>query len=195
MFVPYAQYPDRFLRRMYSNITLVVRAQGQPAPLAAPVREIVHAIDPDQPVANVRTLDDVLETSVSQPRFRTFLLAFFALIALTLAAIGVYGLLAHGVAQRLNEFGLRMALGASPGTVLALVLRQGLTLSLTGVALGLVASVAVVRALNSVLFEISPWDPAAWIASAGTLLAVSLLASWVPARRALKVDPVVALRS
>jgi putative ABC transport system permease protein len=195
MYVPYAQYPDSFLRPMYSNLTLVVRAQGNPALLASPLREIVHAIDPDQPVANVRTLDDVLETSVSQPRFRTFLLAFFALIALTLAAIGVYGLLAHGVAQRVNEFGVRMALGASPGTVLALVLRQGLVLSLTGVAIGLAASVAAVRALNTVLFEISPWDPVAWVVSAGTLLAVSLLASWVPARRALRVDPVVALRS
>ena len=195
MFVPYAQYPDNFLRRMYSNITLVVRAQDSPALLASPVREMVHTIDADQPVANVRTLEDVLETSVSQPRFRTFLLAFFAVIALTLAAIGVYGLLAHGVAQRVNEFGLRIALGASPGTVLALVLRQGLVLSLTGVGLGLAASVAAVRALNTVLFEISPWDPIAWGVSAGTLLAVSLLASWVPARRALNVDPVVALRA
>ena len=195
MYVPYAQYPDAFLRRMYSNITLVVRAPGNPAPLASPVREIVHEIDPDQPVANVRTLDNVLEMSVSQPRFRTFLLGFFALIALTLAAIGVYGLLAHGVAQRVNEFGVRMALGASPATVLALVLRQGLALSLTGVAMGLLASVAVVRALNTVLFEISPWDPVAWFLSAGTLLAVSLLASWIPAHRALRVDPVVALRA
>ena len=132
---------------------------------------------------------------MSQPRFRTVLLGFFAVIALTLAAIGVYGLLAHGVAQRLRELGLRMALGASPATVLALVRRQGLKLSLTGVGLGLVASVAAVRALNTVLFEISPWDPVAWFLSAGTLLAVSLLASWVPARRALRVDPVVALRS
>jgi putative ABC transport system permease protein len=195
MYVPYAQYPDELLRPMYSSVTLVVRTDGDAASLATSVREVVRGIDGDQPIANVRTLDEVLATSVSQPRFRTLLLGFFALIALTLAAIGVYGLLAHGVAQRVNEFGLRMALGASPNTVLRLVLRQGLTLSLTGVAIGLIAAVAGVRALNSVLFEISPWDPVAWIVSAATLMGVSLLASWIPARRALRVDPVVALRA
>jgi putative ABC transport system permease protein len=195
MYVPYAQFPDSFLRRMYSNITLVVRTDGSPAQLAPSIREIVREIDRDQPVANVRTLDDVMSASVSQPRFRTLLLGFFAAIALALAAIGVYGLLAHGVAQRVNEFGLRMALGASPSEVLRLILRQGVTLALAGIGIGLAASVIVVRALNSVLFEISPWDPLAWIASAVTLLAVSLLASWVPARRALRVDPVVALRA
>ena len=196
MYVPYAQYPDNFLRRLYATVTLVVRTlPGNPALLASSLREVVREIDPDQPIANVRTLDAVLDTSVAQPRFRTFLLGFFALIALTLAAIGVYGLLAHGVAQRANEFGVRMALGASPSTVLALVLRQGLTLALAGVGVGLVLSVAAVRALNTVLFEISPWDPVAWVMSSVTLLAVSLLASWIPARRALQVDPVVALRA
>jgi len=173
----------------------VARAAGNPAPLAGSLRQIVREIDPEQPIANVRTLDDVMATSVAQPRFRTLLLGFFAAIALTLAAIGVYGLLSHGVAQRANEFGVRMALGASPGSVLALVLRQGLTLALIGVVIGLLAAIAAVRALSSVLFEVSPWDPWAWTASAATLLAVSVLASWVPARRALRVDPVVALRS
>jgi putative ABC transport system permease protein len=195
MYVPYAQFPDSFLRRMYSNITLVVRTDGSPAQLAPTVRTIVREIDRDQPVANVRTFDDVMSASVAQPRFRTLLLGFFAVIALALAAIGVYGLLAHGVAQRINEFGLRMALGASPPEVLRLILRQGVTLALAGIGIGLAVSVLVVRALNSVLFEISPWDPLAWIASAVTLLAVSVLASWVPARRALRVDPVVALRA
>jgi putative ABC transport system permease protein len=196
MYVPYAQYPDNFLRRMYATVTLVVRTlPGNPAMLASSLREVVREIDPDQPLANVRTLEAVLDTSVAQPRFRTLLLGFFALIALTLAAIGVYGLLAHGVAQRANEFGVRMALGASPSTVLALVLRQGLTLAVAGVAIGLVVSVAAVRALNTVLFEISPWDPVAWVVSSFTLLAVALLASWIPARRALRVDPVVALRA
>ena len=194
MYVPYAQYPDPVLRRLFGNVTLVVRAAGDPASLGPSVREIVREADPDQPVANIRTLDDVLATSVAQPRFRTLLLGFFAAIALTLAAIGIYGLLSHGVAQRANEFGVRMALGAAPADVLRLVLRQGATLAAIGVGLGLLAAIAVVRALDSVLYEISPWDPLAWIVSAGTLLAVSLLASWIPARRALRVDPVVALR-
>lgn len=194
MYVPYDQYPASILQRMYSNVTLVARTSGNPALLGPSVREIAREIDPDQPIANVRTLDDVMATSVAQPRFRTLLLGLFAGIALALAAIGVYGLLAHGVAQRVNEFGVRMALGASPSLVLRLVLRQGVTLALLGVGIGLAASVAAVRALNSVLFEISPWDPLAWISASGALLAVSLLASWVPARRALRVDPVVALR-
>jgi putative ABC transport system permease protein len=195
MFVPYAQYPDAFLRRMYSNVTVVARASGNPAPLAGSLREIIRQIDADQPIANVRTLDEVMATSVAQPRFRTLLLGLFAAIALALAAIGVYGLLSHGVAQRTDEFGLRIALGASPSTVLALVMRQGLTLAAAGVAIGLAAAAAAVRALSTVLFGISPWDPWSWTAAAATLLAVSLLASWVPARRALRVDPVVALRA
>jgi putative ABC transport system permease protein len=195
MFVPYAQFPDEFMRRMFSLVTLVVHTSTPPAQVIPQVRAAVQAIDPDQPLANVRTLDDVVAASVSQPRFRTTLLGVFAAIALTLAAIGVYGLLAHGVAQRINEFGVRMALGASPSGVVRLVMRQGLVLALTGVAIGLVLAVAAVRALNSVLFEVTPWDPVAWFVASATLLVVALLASWLPARRALRVDPVVALRN
>ena len=195
MYVPYAQYPDAFLRRMFGNVIVVVRAVAEPAPLGPSIREIVREVDPDQPVANIRTLSDVISVSVAQPRFRTLLLGFFALIALTLAAIGIYGLLSHGVAQRANEFGVRMALGASPTDVLRLVMRQGAVLAVIGVGIGLAGAVAAVRALQAVLYEISPWDPLAWIVSAGTLLGVALLASWIPARRALRVDPVTALRA
>jgi predicted permease len=195
MYVPYEQHPDAFLRRLFANVILVVRAAGEPAALGPSIREIVREVDPDQPVASIRTLATVLSISVAQPRFRTVLLGFFAAIALTLAAIGIYGLLSHGVAQRANEFGVRMALGAAPSDVLRLVMRQGATLALAGVGIGLVASMAAVRVLDSVLFEISPWDSLAWIGSAGTLFAVALLATWIPARRALRVDPVVALRA
>jgi putative ABC transport system permease protein len=195
MYVPYSQYPDAFMRRMFALVTLVVHTSTPPAQVVSQVRAAVQAIDPEQPLANVRTLDDVVSASVSQPRFRTTLLGVFAGIALVLAAIGVYGLLAHGVAQRINEFGVRMALGASPGVVVRLVMRQGLTLAFTGIGLGLVLAVIAVRALNSVLFEVTPWDPIAWLVAAATLFAVALLASWLPARRALPVDPVVALRS
>jgi putative ABC transport system permease protein len=135
-----------------------------------------------------------MSTSVAQPRFRTLLLGVFAVIALALAGIGVYGLLSHGVAQRANEFGVRMALGASPSDVLALVVRQGAVLALAGLGIGLVASIAAVRAIESVLYDVTPWDPVAWVGSTVTLLAVALLASWIPARKALRVDPVIALR-
>jgi putative ABC transport system permease protein len=195
MYVPYAQYPDDFTRRMFQNIVVVARTAGRPSSLAASVRAIAHEIDRDQPIANVRTLDEVLAASVSQPRFRTLLLGCFSAIALMLAAIGIYGLLAHGVAQRTNEFGVRMALGASSASVLRLVLAQGAALAIAGVAIGVAASVVMVRLLQSVLFDVSPWDPVAWGVSAGTLLAVSLLASWIPARRAVAVDPVVTLRA
>jgi ABC-type antimicrobial peptide transport system permease subunit len=107
----------------------------------------------------------------------------------------VYGLLAHGVAQRLNEFGVRMALGASPDAVLRLVLKEGATLAVTGIGAGLLLAALTVRVLKSVLFSVSLWDPVAWIGATVTLLAVALLASWIPARRAVQTDPVVALRA
>jgi putative ABC transport system permease protein len=195
MYVPYAQHPDPVLQRLFTNVTLVVKTVGAPAPLASALRTIVREIDPDQPVANVRTLEDVTAASVTQPRFRTFLLSLFAAIALALAGIGVYGLLAHGVAQRLNEFGVRMALGASPDAVLRLVLMEGARLAIAGIGAGLLLSALTVRVLRSVLFSVSPWDPLAWIGATVTLLAVALLASWIPARRAVRTDPVVALRA
>ncbi len=195
MYVPYAQYPDPVLRGLFANVTLVARTVGPPEHLASAVRSIVHDIDPNQPVANVRTLEDVTSASVTQPRFRTFLLGLFAAIALVLAGIGVYGLLAHGVAQRLNEFGVRMALGASPDAVLRLVLKEGATLAITGIGAGLLLAALTVRVLRSVLFSVSLWDPVAWIGATITLLAVALLASWIPARRAVRTDPVVALRA
>jgi putative ABC transport system permease protein len=194
MYVPYAQYPDQFLRRMYSNVNLVVRAEGRAPQLAGAVWDVVRGIDRDQPVANIRSLDEVMAASVTQPRFRTLLLTLFAVLALALAGVGVYGLLAHGVAQRLNEFGIRLALGASPSSVLSLVLREGLTLAAVGLAFGIVGAAITVRTLSTVIYDVSPWDPLAWIAAIVTLLGVSVLASWLPARRALRVDPVEALR-
>ncbi len=191
----HGQYPDPVLRRLYSNLTVVLKTAVPPAQLASAMREVVREVDPDQPVANVRTMEDVLSASVTQPRFRTLLLGLFAVIALTLAGIGVYGLLAHGVAQRINEFGVRMALGASPSDVLRLVLAEGVALALTGVAVGAAGAALAVRVLGTVLFSVSQWDPVAWTGAVGTLLAVSLLASWLPARRAVRTDPVVALRT
>ncbi len=195
MYVPYAQYPDPVLRRLYSNVIVILKTSVPPAQLASAMRDVVREVDPNQPVANVRTMDDVLSASVTQPRFRTLLLGLFAIIALTLAGIGVYGLLAHGVAQRVNEFGVRVALGASPSSVLRLVLAEGALLALSGVVFGILGAALAVRVLGTVLFGVSQWDPVAWGASIGTLLLVSLLASWLPARRAVRTDPVIALRT
>ena len=172
----------------------IVRTQAEPLAFGQALRAAIHAVDPDMPVKNVTTMAELRDQALATPKLTALLLTIFAALALAVTISGISGVIAISVSHRLEEFGLRMALGASPAEVLRLVLRQGVTLALVGIGIGLAASIVVVRALNSVLFEISPWDPLAWIGSAITLLAVSLLASWVPARRALRVDPVVALR-
>ncbi|MGE5814709.1 MAG: ABC transporter permease [Acidobacteriota bacterium] len=194
MYVPYEQYPDPFFTRMYQNITLVVRSTAQTRTLAPALRQIVREIDRNQPIVNVRSMDDVLEGAVAQPRFRTTLLALFAAIALILAAVGIYGLLAHAVVQRQQEFGVRLALGASPGQVLRMVIGEALALAAVGLLVGLAGAFFAVRVLESVLYAIKPSDPLAWIVAAGALAMAAFVASWIPARRAVKVDPVEALR-
>jgi putative ABC transport system permease protein len=194
MYVPYEQYPDPFFTRMYQNITLVVRSSADPEMLAPALRQVVREIDRHQPVVNVRTMDDVVAGAVAQPRFRTTLLTLFAVIALVLAAVGIYGLLAHAVVQRQQEFGVRLALGASPSQVLRMVIREALTLAVVGLLAGLVCAFFAVRVLSSVLFAVTPSDPLAWLLAAGTLVATTVVASWIPARRAVRVDPVEALR-
>ncbi len=139
-------------------------------------------------------MDDVLGASVSQPRFSSQLLGMFAALALVLAAIGLYGLMAYSITQRRNEIGIRMALGARREDILRLILRQGLRLTLIGMGLGLVASVFLTRVLSSMLFTVGPTDPQTFVAVALLLAGVALAACFIPARRAAKVDPMVALR-
>jgi putative ABC transport system permease protein len=194
MYVPYEQYPDPFFTRMYQNITLVVRSTAGTETLAPALRQIVREIDRNQPIVNVRTMDDVVAGAVAQPRFRTTLLALFAGIALVLAAVGIYGLLAHAVVQRQQEFGVRLALGASPGQVLRMVIGEALALAAIGLLAGLAAAFFAARLLASVLFAIKPSDPLTWMVAAGALALAAFVASWIPARRAVKVDPVWALR-
>jgi putative ABC transport system permease protein len=175
-------------------MNLVIRAQGDPANLAAAVRHEVKAIDPDQPVAAVRTMDEWLATSVSAPRYRTSLLALFALVAVVLASTGIYGVMSYSVAQRTHEIGVRMALGAGRLDVLKLVIRQGMGLVAVGVGCGLLGSVALTRVMSSVLFEVTPKDPLTFTVVALFLALVALIACYIPAKRATKVDPLVALR-
>jgi putative ABC transport system permease protein len=139
-------------------------------------------------------MDDVRDASVAQPRFSSQLLGLFAALALVLAAVGLYGLMAYSVTQRRNEIGIRMALGATRESILRLVLRQGSLLALAGIGLGLVASILVTRLLSSLLFDVSPGDPMTFLTVASLLVGVALLATYIPARRATKVDPMVALR-
>jgi putative ABC transport system permease protein len=162
--------------------------------LASPIRQEIAELDPEQPVGRIATMDLLLEASTAQPRFRTFLLGSFAGIALLLSAIGIYGVLAYTVSQRTHEIGVRMALGARPGDMLTLVFAESMTLALLGVLFGLVGAYGVTRVLNNLLFGVSSTDPFTFAAVTLLLCSVALLASYMPARRAMRVDPMVALR-
>jgi len=174
---------------------LVVLTSTDPAALSKTVAEQVYALDPDQPVTDVRTLSSRLnDWEYSGPRFSVVLLAVFAALGLTLAVVGVYGVVSNAVAQRTHEIGVRKALGADSGDVLRLVFRFGARFILPGIAIGLAASIVAARVLRSQLWHVSPHDPVALVSVVVLLLAVGFLACWVPARRAMRVDPIVALR-
>lgn len=173
---------------------LVIRTQGDPSALTAAVRKEVQAIDPDQPIAAVRTMEDWVDRAVAAPRYRTTLLALFAAVALVLASTGIYGVMSYSVAQRTHEIGVRMALGARQRDVLKLVVSHGMLLVLFGVALGLAGAFALTRVMSSLLFGVTAKDPLTFVAVAVVLVLTALLACYIPARRATKVDPLVALR-
>jgi putative ABC transport system permease protein len=180
--------------RVTGRDNLVVRTQGDPLNLVGAIRREIHAIDPEQPVAAVRTMNDWIDTSAATPRFNTLLLGLFAGVALLLATTGIYGVMSYVVAQRTHEIGIRMALGARRGNVLKLVLRQGMVLVLIGVVLGLFGAFAVTRVMSSLLFGVTAKDPFTFGAVAMLLAMVAFVACYIPARRATKVDPLVALR-
>jgi predicted permease len=175
------------------SIAVVLRTAGEPDLLTGSLRRMVRELSPDVPV-KFTTMDAALAGSVATPRFRTLLFSIFAGLAVCLAMAGVYGVMAYVVSQRCNEIGLRMALGASTGDVLRLVLGQGLTLAAIGMVLGLAGAMAATRLLTAMLFEVKPADPLTYVAVALLLGMVTLAACYVPARRATKVDPLVALR-
>jgi putative ABC transport system permease protein len=177
-----------------SDMTLLVRTQGDPTTLLPGIRNSVSAIDPKQPLSKITTLEKVVSESIAQPQLNMLLMGLFGALAMILAAVGIYGLLSYAVAQRTQEIGIRMALGAQVSDVLSLILRQGMTLAVSGVALGLAAAFALTRVMRSLLFGVTPTDATTFISVSGVLIFVSLLACYIPARRAAKVDPLVALR-
>jgi putative ABC transport system permease protein len=176
------------------SMNVVLRSKADPASLTAAVRNEVQHIDPNQPIAAVRTMEQWLETSVAAPRYRTTLLGLFAVVALLLASTGIYGVMSYSVSQRTHEIGVRMALGARRLDVLKLVVRQGMMLVLLGVALGLVGAFALTRLMSTLLFGVTAKDPFTFVAVSALLTFVAFVACYLPARRATTVDPLVALR-
>jgi putative ABC transport system permease protein len=175
-------------------MTVIVRTTTEPLSIIPELRQAVLAIDPGQPISNISTMEKIVSDSISRPRLNMFLMGLFGALALILASVGIYGLLSYSVTQRTQEMGIRMALGAQVTDVLKLVLRQGMTLALIGEALGLVGAFALTRVMQRLLFGVTPTDATIFISVVGILTTTAVLACYLPARRAAKVDPLVALR-
>jgi putative ABC transport system permease protein len=188
MYMPFAQKPQ-------AEMTLVVRsASANPMSLLPVIRREVEAIDKDQPVYGVKTMEHLLSDSVASERLSVTLLGLFAALAFLLACVGIYGVISYSVTQRTHEIGVRIALGASTTDILKLVVLQGMKMVVVGLVLGLIASFALTRVMASLLFNVSATDPATFILVSLMLAAVAFFASFIPARRATRVDPMVALR-
>ena len=190
LYVPYAQERRGFT----APRDLVVRAKADAASLAGAVRQAVWAVDKDQPVSNVRTMDQVFGSAISRERFQALLLGMFAALALVLACVGLYGVISYSVAQRTHEIGVRVALGAQPRDVVRLVIRQGMLLTFTGLVVGIAAGAVATRVLSDMLYGVTTTDPLTFIGVPAFLLLVAFLACYIPARRATRIDPLVALR-
>ena len=193
MFVPYLQFPDPILAGMYRNTSLVVRTAGDPTTLAGSVRAAIREIDANQPLVNLRTMERAMSNSVAQPRLQMVLLTLFAAIAASLAVVGVYGVMAYTVSQRTQEIGVRVAMGASPEAVVRLVVGQGVRLAAIGVLLGLVGAIWLSQAMQGLLFNVNGLDPLTFVVAPVALLAAAIVASYIPARRAARISPIVAL--
>jgi putative ABC transport system permease protein len=187
IYLPFAQLP-------WASMNLVVRTTGDPHGFVGAVRRCVLAVDKDQPVTQVLSMEEVLAQGAAQPRFLTTLLGGLAAIALVLALVGIYGAVAYSVSERTQEMGIRMALGAERADILRLVVQQGMVLAFSGIAIGLAASMGLTRLMTKMLYHVSTTDPSTFAAGAVLFAAVAMLASYLPARRATRVDPMVALR-
>jgi putative ABC transport system permease protein len=187
IYFPYPQLPGL-------PLNLVVRTSAEPHTMVKAVEGAVFALDANQPVTAAQSMDEILDTGAAQPRFTTSLLGGLSLTALVLAIFGIYGVIAYSVTERTQEMGIRIALGASRGDILGLVLRQGMTLAGAGIAIGIVSSLALTRLLTSLLYGVSATDPLTFALAAGLFVAVAFAASSIPAMRATRVDPIATLR-
>ncbi len=178
----------------YPSMTLVIRTRGDATGVAPGAREVIRNLDPEQPIGDVSTMERLLAKSVARSRFNTTLLSIFSLVALVMAAVGIYGVMSYSVLQRTHEIGVRMALGAQHRDVLKLVVQQGIAVGLIGVVVGLLSSYGLTRLIATLLFEVAATDVTTFATVAGGLFLVTLAACFLPARRATKVDPLVALR-
>lgn len=188
LYEPHTQQPS------YHTMRLVIRAQADAAALTGQVRDALNQMDREVPLSQVATLSTSLDQSVAEPRMRATLLALFAGLAMALAAIGVYGVVAYLVGQRTQELGVRRALGAQAGDVVAMLIRESMRPVMAGIALGLLGAVALSRVLAAMLFQVSSTDVTTYAIACGVLAVAALLASVIPARRALRVDPISAVR-
>ena len=188
VYLPHAQHP-------VSDLTLAVQTTSEPLSAVPTARALLAAMDRELPMADVRTMNDLIGQSIAERRFVMLLLAAFAALAVLLAAIGIYGVLAYIVTQRVQEIGVRLAIGASPRDVVRLFVREGAVLTAIGLACGLAGALAAARALTSLLFGVDATDPSTFASVAVALAAVAFVASYVPARRAARVDPMTALRT
>ncbi|MEP6692386.1 MAG: FtsX-like permease family protein, partial [Gemmatimonadaceae bacterium] len=193
-YLPIAQAPPAAWTWINRSMTIVARTAGDPATFTKPAQGAVWSVDPTIPLYQVRTLDEAMAITTAGTRFNMLLLTMLGATGLLLAAVGIYGVIGYFVSQRTHEIGIRMALGASAANVRGMVVRQGAALALTGVAIGVLASLALMRALTSLLFGVTARDPLTLGAVAAVLASVAIVASYIPARRATKIDPLDALR-
>jgi putative ABC transport system permease protein len=186
----YFPHPDL----TYSFMTLAIRTDNDPAAITPAVRDVIRNLDPEQPISDVRTLNQVMADTLGRARFNTLLLGLFAGLATLLAGVGIFGVMNYSVTLRTREIGIRMALGAQPGQVLMLVLKQGLLLTTVGIGIGLGGALLLTRLISGLLFGVAATDPMTFAAIVVLLAVVSLIACYIPARRATRVDPLVGLR-
>ena len=194
MYYPYLQVPPSLMSFVESSMAVVVKTSGDPTQVAAAVRSEVTALDPDQPVFHVKRMAELLDDSVSQPRFRAVLLAVFAMVALALGITGLYGVISYSVSQRTNEMGIRAAVGASRGDLMKLVLGEAVRLAVSGALIGVALAFVLGRSLAKMLFGVRPSDPLTMVGVPLLLVAVAMLAAYIPAWRAARTNPVSALR-